>query len=512
MIETSYIHRPSVLRALIDKCGGLVETLSGDVSALITSIEYNSTRVRKGSLFVAVKGFAGDGHVYINDALERGAAAVLVSGDKAGMLEHLEGKGITLLASADSRRALSKISAAFYRNPTGNMPVVGVTGTNGKTSITYMLESIFALMGFTPGVVGTVNYRWKAKNMPAPNTTPESRDLQELAASMAADGVDFLIMEVSSHGLKLNRVEDIEFNTGIFTNLTRDHMDFHPDFEDYFSSKKRLFELLNGTPAAEKYGIVNRDDPYGEKILSSAGIYGYPLLGFGLHHEAEYRPVPGSVINSIEGIRYIMEKPLKDAEVRLNVAGGFHVGNSLCALAAAHVMGAPVEKILEGLGRLTAIPGRFDRISSPSGFHVIVDYAHTGDALEKLLATARELARGRVITLFGCGGDRDRTKRPLMGNVASRLSDMVIVTSDNPRTENPDSIIGDILPGIDGADYEVEPDREKAIRKAVELAAEGDIVVVAGKGHEDYQIIGREKRHFDDHEIVRKYVSLRDGR
>jgi UDP-N-acetylmuramoyl-L-alanyl-D-glutamate--2,6-diaminopimelate ligase len=502
------VHLPDILRG----CGGMVRALKGSPSKAVSSVEYNSARVTGGSLFVAVEGFQSDGHGYVHDAVRRGAAAVVVSAARAAEFSSPGEDGVTVLVAENTRKALSRLAACFYGFPASRVPVVGVTGTNGKTSITYMLESVFRAHGWSPAVIGTVNYRWKGKDVPAPNTTPESKDLQEIIARMVDDGADALIMEVSSHGLKLNRVDDVEFSVGVFTNLTRDHLDFHATFEDYFESKRRLFELMDAGSRKGKTGIVNCDDPFGRRILSGKGSFSYPLLGFGAAADADYMPDVSSISNTIEGVGYRLEKPLSGVDIRLRLSGAFNVPNSLCAFAAAHVMGVPVETIRRGLFDLGAVPGRFDRISSPEGFHVIVDYAHTDDALAKLLASVRELAPRRVITVFGCGGNRDKTKRPIMGESASRLSDRVIVTSDTPRNEDPGVIIRDICAGITGTNFEVEPDREEAIRKAVYMAGEGDMLVVAGKGHEDYQIIGKERRHFDDREVVRKYMEERERR
>jgi UDP-N-acetylmuramoyl-L-alanyl-D-glutamate--2,6-diaminopimelate ligase len=507
------LHRDAVrLSEILEGCGGRVRLISGAADTVISSVEYNSSRAAAGSLFVAVEGFQSDGHRYVGDAVKRGASAVIVSAKRAGEFSGSVGNGVALLSTEDTRRALSRVSAAYYGFPASRIPVIGVTGTNGKTSITYMLESILAAAGYVPGVIGTVNYRWKGREIPAPNTTPESKDLQELAHVMAADGVDALIMEVSSHGLKLGRVDDIEFDAGIFTNLTRDHMDFHVTFEDYFESKRLLFSLMESGGKKRRAGIINIDDEYGARILDGRSAFSYPLKSFGYSADADYRPEPGSVSSTIEGIRYVLERPVRGASIELHVSGTFHVHNSLCAFAAAHAMGLPVEVILRGLSEMRTIPGRFERIRSGLGFSVIVDYAHTDDALTKLLQSARSLNPRRLITVFGCGGNRDRTKRPLMGRSAAVLSDRVIVTSDNPRNEEPGDIIKDILEGIEGSNFEVEADREKAIEKAVMAAGEGDIVVIAGKGHEDYQIIGKERRHFDDREMVRKFIGARDAK
>ncbi len=498
------------LSDILDAAGGDVRLAGGDAATMISAVEYNSAKVTPGSLFVAVEGFQSDGHLYLGDAVRRGASAVVLSGARMGEFGELGKNGVAVLAADNTRRALSSVSAALYGHPSRNIPVIGITGTNGKTSITYMLESIFRANGMNPGVIGTVNYRWNGNEIPAPNTTPESKDLQMMLRDMVAGGVDIAIMEVSSHGLKLNRVDHIEYNMGVFTNLTRDHMDFHTTFEDYFESKRRLFSLVASTSKSLRAGIVNADDPYGRRILADGGGYPYPVISFGVDGGAGYHPDARSVNNSIDGISYVLESPLPGVLVKLNVSGKFHVSNSLCAFAAAHAMGVPVEIIQKGLGDVHTIPGRFDRVRSKLGFSVIVDYAHTDDALSKLLQSARELNPARLITIFGCGGNRDTTKRPLMGEAAASLSDFTIVTSDNPRNENPDDIIRDILAGIKGGDYVTEPDREKAIEMAVGMAAKGDIIVIAGKGHEDYQIIRGEKRHFDDRELARKYILRRE--
>jgi len=503
--------RTARLSGLLERSSRLISRVAGEDGAMISSIEYNSTGVIPGSLFVAIEGAESDGHSYVRDALARGAAGALVSAGRVSEFEDLRGKA-ALLSSPDTRRALSALSAAFYGDPSSGMLVIGVTGTNGKTSITYMLESILKEAGREAGVIGTINYRWKGREAPAPNTTPESRDVQAMMRAMADDGVDALVMEVSSHGLKLGRVDDVEFDAAIFTNLTRDHLDFHLSFEDYFASKLLLFELLARSEKGRRAGIVNCDDEYGRSILREGGSRPYPLFGFGLSEDADYRPAVSSIHNSIEGVRYRLERPEPGADVELHVAGGFNVYNSLAAFAASRVIGIPVETIVGGLKRLLAVPGRFDRIRSDDGFGVVVDYAHTDDALAKLLQSARELSPRRLITVFGCGGNRDKTKRPLMGRAAASLSDVVIVTSDNPRKEEPGAIINDILAGMEGARYDVEPDRERAIAMAIERAGEGDIVVIAGKGHEDYQIIGAEKRHFDDREVAMKYIAARSKR
>ena len=502
---------PMDLDGLVARCGGLVARAGSGSAMKVSSIEYNSAGVKPGSLFVAVEGFTSDGHRYVGDALDRGASAVLVAASRAGEFSSVSARGAALLVADNTRAGLSRLAAAFLGFPARNLTVVGITGTNGKTSITYMLESIFREAGRVTGVIGTVDYRWSGNSVAAPNTTPESKDLQELMCAMADDGVDTCIMEVSSHALKLNRADDIEPDAAVFTNLTRDHMDFHPDFEDYFESKRRLFSLVDACAKPEKAGIVNADDAYGARILDGRGAWSYPVYSLSAKNDADYAADPASVVSTIDGVGYTLARPVKGTRVELRVPGAFQVYNSLAALAVAHALSVPMDAILRGLAAIGSIPGRFDCVRSGLGFSAIVDYAHTSDALEKLLESARALSPARLITIFGCGGNRDRTKRPLMGEIAARLSDWVIVTSDNPRKEEPGAIINDILAGMSGKNFEVEPDREKAIRRAVYMAGSGDLVVIAGKGHEDYQIVGTQKRHFDDRETARAFIREREA-
>ncbi len=496
------------LKDLAAGSGGAVE-LAGAGDVAVTSVEYDSRMVKKGSLFVAVEGFKSDGHRYVRAAVDSGAAAVCVSRERAGELADLAGRGIGILAAADTRTALSSLSAAFFGFPSRSMLAIGITGTNGKTSITYMLEAIMKRHGRNPGVIGTINYRWGGREYPAPNTTPESKDLQEILYRMRHDGVDAVIMEVSSHALELRRADDIDFDAVVFTNLTRDHLDFHHDFESYFNAKKRIFGLLEKSFKKGRCGVVNVDDPYGRELFMMRNNYSYPIASFGIETEADYMPEPGAISNTMRGLSYRLARPDAGIAVDLNLLGMFQLYNSLAALAVSHRMGVPYGEITAGLADLATVPGRFDVLKDERDFVVIVDYAHTVDALEKLLKSVNELEHRRVITVFGCGGDRDRTKRPLMGSVAEENSDMIIVTSDNPRTEDPSRIIREIAAGLTRGNHEIVPDREEAIARAMGMAREGDIVVIAGKGHEDYQIIGTEKIHFDDKEVAARSMQVR---
>jgi len=495
------------LTDLLLEADDIVEVANDIPNLVVSSIEYDSRNVKKNSLFVAIDGYESDGHSFIDMAVEKGASVVVVQQERYDEFSYIEKNGIVILISNDSRKALSKLSTLYYGNGSKDIFVIGVTGTNGKTSITYMLESIFKQADKTPGVIGTINYRWKDKVIPAPNTTPESKDLQKMIAEMREDGVDTLIMEVSSHALDLGRVDDVLFNCGIFTNLTQDHLDFHENFENYFEAKSKLFKLIGQSPKKKRFAMINGDDTYGKKLLSQKSQYDFPLLSFGKSEDLDYSSKKGSIVNEITGLKYVLNGT--DENVELHFSGMFHIYNSMAALAVAEEFGISSKIALQGLSSLETIPGRFDVLKSDLGFSIVVDYAHTGDALLKLLESVNELDHNRVICVFGCGGDRDKTKRPIMGAIAEKNSDIAIITSDNPRTEDPKLIIEDVKKGFVNKKYLEEVEREDAIRVAISLAFKGDIIVLAGKGHEDYQVIGKEKIHFDDKEIAKKYVDER---
>jgi UDP-N-acetylmuramoyl-L-alanyl-D-glutamate--2,6-diaminopimelate ligase len=502
------------LEEIIDKSKESVELIFGDLTQLCTSIEYDSRKVRAGAVFVAVSGYISDGHDYIEAAITAGAKIVVVDKQRAAEFHDLEKLGITLLTVNSTRRALSFLSAAFYGDVSKKIPVIGVTGTNGKTSITYMLEAIFKKTGMNPGVLGTVDYRWSQTKLPAPNTTPESKDLHEIMFRMYSENVDIIVMEVSSHGLQLGRVDDIEFVGGIFTNLTLDHLDFHKTFDEYFNAKKILFELINKSDQANRFAVINSDDNYGQKLLKECQAYNYDTVSYALNDQnADYLVAAGSIDNHIDGIAYSLKNDDKNYQLDLHLSGMFNIYNSIAAFAAADKLGINSDDIIDGLTHMKTVPGRFDRIKTDYGFSVVIDYAHTNDALEKLLSAVKELNPKKIITVFGCGGDRDNSKRPIMGEIAVRYSDYSIITSDNPRNEDPLKIIDDIQKNISAFNnkYEVIVDREKAIAQSVKIANSGDIVVIAGKGHEDYQVIGKNKIHFDDKEITEKYIGLRNS-
>ncbi len=492
----------------------LVERLSprrssGSPNTEVKGLHYDSRRVEAGGAFFALRGEKTDGHRFIDQAVERGARIVVMEEERALP------PGVASLLVDDARKALALASAAFYGDPTAGIPVVGVTGTNGKTTTTYLVESLLREAGKLPAVLGTINYRFGGRVEPSLHTTPEAPDLLGMVADFRRQGANALVMEVSSHALAQHRVDGVEYSVAVFTNLTPEHLDYHRDMEEYFASKSRLFtELL-----APRNGlaVVNIDDPFGSRLAS--GLEG--VLTFGMGPAAQVRP--RKVELSLAGIHGILESPQGPIHLRSSLVGGFNLVNLLGAAATGIALGLSPETVARGLSAAPQVPGRMERVENDRGALILVDYAHTGDALDKVLQAARELDPKRVVTLFGCGGDRDRTKRPVMGEVAGRRSDLVVVTSDNPRTEDPLAILEEIRPGVErhfagelsrqeasapGArGYLVIQDRREAIAFAASVLQEGELLVVAGKGHEDYQIIGTQRHHFDDREEVRRALT-----
>ncbi len=471
----------------------------------IRGVTQDSRQVKKGFLFVAVPGHEQDGHRFIPDAVRNGAAAVVISQAPQAFLK------IPQIQVEDSRKVLADLAARFYGEPSLKMRVIGITGTNGKTSVTFLLESILKAAGRKPAVLGTINYRFGRKTFPAPHTTPESVDLQKFFAQMKKVGATDILMEVSSHALALGRVRGVHFDAVAFTNLTQDHLDFHADLDDYFQAKKRLFDTyLAESRKKTKIGVVNAQDPRSDDIArdTQAKVVRVGLTG-------PYDVACRLYELSEEGLRaeVVFGRGGKSAVVTSRLMGLHNLENILVAAGVAHGLGIPVEAIVRGIRALKAVPGRLERIDNKKGLHVFVDYAHTPDAIARVGEALKKFVRkgARLITVFGCGGDRDRTKRPLMGREAGLVSDFVVVTSDNPRTEDPESIIAEILPGLKDAGVSDDRvvrivSREAALKKAVQMARPGDFLIVAGKGHEDYQIIGKTKTHFSDQEILRKYL------
>ncbi len=500
---TSGAGRRVLLGRLLEAVGVDDAGVAGETS--VTSVEYDSRRVREGSLFVAVRGFVTDGHRYVAGAAERGAAAALVESPTGS-------DALPEFVVPDTRRALGLAAHEFFGHPSESLTVHGVTGTNGKTTTSYFIDSIMRQAGRESGVVGTLGHRTGGGAAPGSLTSPEASDLAALMSSMVDSGVEVLTMEVSSHALALERTAGTRFDTATFTNLSRDHLDFHRTLDKYWESKRKLFEQLSG--AGGKPGaaaVVNIDDPYGRELAATMRREaGLRLVTFGAE-EADVRAT--GVETSLDGTRATFVTPAGSFEAELRLLSAFNVMNALAATSVAFASGIELGAVAEGLRALPEVAGRLEQVDAGQPFTALVDYAHTPDALEKALATLRDLEPERLIVVFGCGGDRDRGKRPLMGEIASAGADVAIVTSDNPRTEEPSAIIEDILAGVNegtGGEIVVEPDRREAIRSAVALAGPGDVVLVAGKGHEDYQIVGAEKRHFDDREELR--AAVRDAR
>jgi UDP-N-acetylmuramoyl-L-alanyl-D-glutamate--2,6-diaminopimelate ligase len=468
---------------------------------VVAGIAYDSRQVQPGDVFVALKGQHANGTAFARQAVERGAAVVVA--------EEAPPPGVRLPWAIvdDARLALAVLAATFYRNPSAEMQVVGITGTNGKTTTAYLIASIFETAGVPCGVLGTVGYRIGSELRESTRTTPEAPDVQRLLREMRDRGCGACAMEVSSHALSLRRVDAMTFAAAIFTNLTRDHLDFHADMEAYFQAKRRLFEMLpRDAPSA-----INADDPRGAALLKAGGR---PIT-YGINKPADV--MPGSLSFSLNGLAFDVRTPRGPLRVRSSLVGRPNVYNILAAVATAVALDLPSDVVEKGVSSLDGVPGRFQVVSgSADEVTVVVDYAHTDDALRNLLETARPLAKGRLITVFGCGGDRDRTKRPLMGAVAGRLSDLIVITSDNPRSEDPKRIIEEIQRGItpdtrrDSAQRIVTMvDRRDAIAQAIQLAQPGDLVLIAGKGHEKYQVIGSEVLPFDDVAVARDALTRR---
>ncbi|NLL19044.1 MAG: UDP-N-acetylmuramoyl-L-alanyl-D-glutamate--2,6-diaminopimelate ligase [Clostridia bacterium] len=472
------------------------QLLSGNPDQAITGLHYDSRFISPGSLFVCIAGLMTDGHLFASEAINKGAVALVVQ-RSIEVPAH-----ISLIKVPDTRKALAQLAAVFFGHPSEKFNLFGITGTNGKTSTTILLEAIFKHWGKKTGLLGTIVNRIGEEVLPATHTTPESLELQKLFSAMAKANTEYVMMEVSSHALSLNRVEETEFDVALFTNLTRDHLDFHRDLEDYRDAKVKLFRQLGpGRKNRPKYGLVNGDDPYSGYFQQAAKV---PVFTYSIQNPGDYQAVDLEISPKGAAFRLKGRSPLR---LQLNLTGRFSIYNALAAVATALEEGVPLELIQEALAKFHGVPGRFELVDAGQEFTVVVDYAHTPDGLENVLQTAREISNGRVITVFGCGGDRDRTKRPLMGEAVARYSDFAIVTSDNPRTEDPEAIINDILPGLAGAEgrYQVVVDRKAGIHRALEVAKAGDLVVIAGKGHEDYQIIGKKKYPFDDRKVVKEF-------
>ncbi len=491
------------LAMMLQALQGQVKILEthGNPDVPVTAITDDSRAVRPGSLFVAVKGEQVDGHQFIPAAMKAGMTALVMQQPVADL-------SIPFARVEDSRKAVGLLGSRFYGEPSSRIRMIGVTGTNGKTTTTYVCKTLLEALGRQVGLIGTVAYQIGKETIPASHTTPGALELQQLLAKMIATGCTTAVMEVSSHALAQDRTSGCEYDVAVFSNLTQDHLDFHKTMEEYFQAKLRLFTGLTGPQKLNKRAIVNIDDPSGNRIKQLCPA---PVWTYALKAKADLRAE--DVRLSLDGTTFTVASPAGSFPVESHLVGEHNVYNLLAAIGVALHEGATPEQVRQAVTQVTNVPGRFERVIAGQRFTVVVDYAHTEDALVRLLAAAQALKAGRIITVFGCGGDRDRGKRPKMGQAAVQYSDVVILTSDNPRTEEPQSILQDVEVGVTKAlhqrphvQYQKVSDRREAIHAAVREARPGDMVLIAGKGHEDYQIIGTKKFHFDDREVAREAI------
>ena len=483
--------------------------IHGDSNIEITGIEHDSRKVEAGTLFVCIAGFHVDGHKFIPQAVEKGAKAILTTRS----IEELEvPEGIAVLQVPELKEALDTIVPFFHDYPAQKLRVIGITGTNGKTTTSYLIRAILREAGYKVGLIGTIQIMMEEEVFPIHNTTPDVVELQHTLAIMRDKGMDYVVMEVSSHALDQNRVAGIEFDTAVFSNLTQDHLDYHKTLENYKLAKAKLFELLGREGVKEnKTAVVNADDEAGKTMLEHAHCR---HLTYGIDNKAALQATNVEVLAS--GANFTLaEEFLGEMDLKLHITGIFNVYNVMAAVGAAIAEKIDPAIIHKALVNFTSVPGRFELVKAGQDFSIIVDYAHTPDGVENVLNTARRIAKKKIIAVFGCGGDRDRTKRPIMGRLAAKLADVVIATSDNPRSEDPAFILSEVEAGvketIGAKHHECIIDRREAIFRAVELAESDDIVIILGKGHEDYQILKDKTIHFDDKEVAREAVAAKKG-
>jgi UDP-N-acetylmuramoyl-L-alanyl-D-glutamate--2,6-diaminopimelate ligase len=487
---------------LLDAVGE--KTVFGTLPGEVTSVVSDSRRVERGACFVAVPGFRQDARRFVPEAIERGAAVVVTEGAPAPV-------GVCQVLVPSARLALARLADAWHGHPSSALTVVGITGTNGKTTTSYLVEALLRARGLATGVIGTIQYVVAGQVRTAGQTTPEALELQAMLAEMRDGGVRGVAMEVSSHALALSRADGIAFDVAVFTNLTQDHLDFHGTLDEYRRAKRRLFELLARSPKRDRTAVVNADDPSSPAMVDGLDLR---VLRFGLGAGADVRARTWT--STLDGIRMSADTPLGAIDLASPLIGEHNVMNVLGAVGVGVALGLKPAAIAAALGAVAAVPGRFEQVRTGQPFLVVVDYAHTPDALERVLVTARKLTPGRLAVVFGCGGDRDRGKRPIMGGIAARLADRVWITSDNPRSERPEAIVDEIAAGLrdvtppPSEGHRTVPDRQQAIREALGWARAGDTVVVAGKGHETYQIVGPDVLPFDDREVAR--AILMEGR
>ena len=473
-------------------------TIRGPQSFEIEGIAYDSRKVKPGYLFVALHGQHREGHDFIADAIHRGAVAVVGQSDEVGR------RDVTAICVEDPRRALAEIACAFYGEPSHSLQMIGITGTNGKSTTSFMCRDILKAAGRTPGLIGTIRYEIGERSIPASRTTPEAPDLQFMFDQMLRAGCKSAVMEVSSHGLDQKRVWGIDFDVGVFMNLTQDHLDYHKTLEQYFDAKSLLFRGL-GQMEKTASAVINIDDPWGMQLANMGG-FSARRITFGMHPGAMVRT--DEIDLAVDGSTFDFSTPWGDGRVHLKLLGRFNVSNALAAIGACGALGVDPKQMAEALSEIDSVPGRLEPVKNDRGFSIFVDYAHTPDALSNVLRTLREIAEKRLIVVFGCGGNRDRGKRPIMGAAVAALADYAVVTSDNPRGEDPTAIVAEITKGFGTSEnYEVEVDREKAIAKALALARPGDTVLVAGKGHENVQEFANTIVPFDDRDVVKRYLN-----
>lgn len=465
------------------------EVIKGNEESKVQNIRYDNRKIEQGDAFVCVKGFKVDGHSFIGDVIKKGAKTLIVQEDVSVQ------EDITIIKVRDTRKALAIMSSNYFGNPKDKLKIIGITGTNGKTTSAFIIKSILEKAGFMTGLIGTIANYIGNKKVDAVRTTPESYELHELFKNMVDAGVEYCVMEVSSHSLELDRVYGIQFEEGIFTNLTRDHLDFHKTFENYYNAKFKLFERSN-------HSIINLDDLYGTNIVKDIEERGVKtkVSTFSIEKESDFKAFEIKSHSNGSEFKVNLESI---EEFSINIPGEYNIYNSLGCIICAYNLNIPMDKIKEGLSDVV-IPGRCELVAKEKNlpYSIIIDYAHTPDGLENILSTVKAFTKNRMISVFGCGGDRDKVKRPQMGKIGCELSDIAIITSDNPRSEEPMDIINDIVKPLNYDNFVIEVNRKEAIRKAMNMALEGDVIVIAGKGHETYQILKDETIHFDEREVV----------
>ncbi|MFW2487630.1 UDP-N-acetylmuramoyl-L-alanyl-D-glutamate--2,6-diaminopimelate ligase [Clostridium chromiireducens] len=479
------------LKSILD--GIDFKVVKGDIDVEINKINYDSRKVKNLDIFVCIKGYATDGHRYIDKAIENGAKIVVIQDDI-----EIDDNSITVIKCADTRKALALMGANYYDNPSEKMKIIGITGTNGKTTTAFMIKDILEAYNKKVGLIGTIANYIGSERLHTERTTPESLELQELFSEMVSKGVEYCVMEVSSHSLELDRVYGVNFEVGIFTNLTRDHLDFHKTFENYYKAKFKLFER-------SRIKIINIDDNYGRQVVSDLyALNSDDVYSFSVKGDSDYK-----AFNEEMGSREIKFKlNIKEEEqFILNIPGEYNIYNALGAIISCFKSGVPVEAIKRGIENVVVL-GRCERVAREYNlpYEIIIDYAHTPDGLENILDTSKAFTEGKLISVFGCGGDRDKVKRPQMGKISTDIADISIITSDNPRSEDPMSIIKDIEVGLDKEKYIVIENRKEAIKRAIDIATKGDVIVIAGKGHETYQILKDKTIHFDEREVVKEIL------